>query len=93
MIFSRENEILNYRYSLTGVLPHLKYAFQTNDQLAGLIQTLSICSFLFFAPIFGYLGDRYNRNYIMAIGMLIWAIVIILSSLVEDGSQVCNSKI
>ena len=25
------------------------------------------------APIFGYLGDRYSRKYLMAIGVVIWA--------------------
>uniref|UniRef100_A0A674PPR0 SPNS lysolipid transporter 3, sphingosine-1-phosphate (putative) n=1 Tax=Takifugu rubripes TaxID=31033 RepID=A0A674PPR0_TAKRU len=30
-----------------------------------------ICSFLLLAPVFGYLGDRYNRKYIMIAGLII----------------------
>ncbi|EDV29850.1 uncharacterized protein TRIADDRAFT_52690 [Trichoplax adhaerens] len=75
------------RNVVSGVLPNLKRAFQVDDQLSGLIQTLSICGFLLFAPIFGYLGDRYNRNHVMAFGMLIWSSVIMVSSFIPEGSQ------
>lgn len=34
------------------------------------------------APIFGYLGDRYNRCIIMAGGILFWSITTFLGSLV-----------
>lgn len=39
-----------------------------------LIHVLSvfICSFLLLAPLFGYLGDRYNRKYIMIGGLSVW---------------------
>ncbi|KAK7938282.1 hypothetical protein WMY93_001608 [Mugilogobius chulae] len=39
-----------------------------------------ICSYMFLAPVFGYLGDRYNRKYIMSTGIFFWSLVTLLSS-------------
>ena len=36
-----------------------------------------------FAPIFGYLGDRYTRKYVMAVGILIWTITTLAGSFTE----------
>lgn len=44
--------------------------------------TVFICSFLLFAPLFGYLGDRYNRKYIMIGGLVVWLITALCSSFV-----------
>lgn len=39
-----------------------------------------ICSYMVLAPVFGYLGDRYNRKYIMCFGILFWSSVTLASS-------------
>ncbi|RDD43019.1 Protein spinster-like protein 1 [Trichoplax sp. H2] len=67
--------LLNYmdRYTLAGVLPMIKKAFGLDFEVAGLLQTVFIVSYMSLAPIFGYLGDRYNRKIIMGTGILIWA--------------------
>lgn len=39
-----------------------------------------ICSYMFLAPVFGYLGDRYNRKYIMSGGITFWSLVTLASS-------------
>lgn len=44
-----------------------------NDAYAGLLQTAFILSYMIFAPIFGYLGDRYSRNLIMGFGIALWS--------------------
>lgn len=36
------------------------------------VLSVFICSFLLLAPLFGYLGDRYNRKYIMIGGLTVW---------------------
>ncbi|CAG2066961.1 unnamed protein product, partial [Timema podura] len=33
-----------------------------------------------FAPLFGYLGDRYSRKYIMAFGITLWSLTTLLGS-------------
>lgn len=35
---------------------------------------------MIFAPIFGYLGDRFSRKYIMAFGITLWGLTTLLGS-------------
>ncbi|KAK2828816.1 hypothetical protein Q5P01_019850 [Channa striata] len=66
--------LLNYmeRYTIAGVLSEIQKFFVISDSTSGLLQTVFICSFLLLAPLFGYLGDRYNRKYIMIGGLCVW---------------------
>ncbi|KAJ4931614.1 hypothetical protein JOQ06_010058 [Pogonophryne albipinna] len=74
--------LLNYmdRFTVAGVLPDIEHFFGINDEKSGLLQTVFICSYMFLAPVFGYLGDRYNRKYIMSVGILFWSLVTLASS-------------
>ncbi|XP_059818276.1 protein spinster homolog 1-like isoform X2 [Hypanus sabinus] len=76
--------LLNYmdRFTVAGVLPDIEEYFHINDGSSGLLQTVFICSYMIFAPIFGYLGDRYNRKIIMSCGIFFWSAVTLLSSFV-----------
>uniref|UniRef100_A0A8C9X9C0 SPNS lysolipid transporter 3, sphingosine-1-phosphate (putative) n=1 Tax=Sander lucioperca TaxID=283035 RepID=A0A8C9X9C0_SANLU len=76
--------LLNYteRYTIAGVLPNIQKFFTISDSTAALIQTVFICSFLLLAPLFGYLGDRYNRKYIMIGGLGVWLVTAVGSSFV-----------
>ncbi|XP_010766697.1 protein spinster homolog 3-like, partial [Notothenia coriiceps] len=78
--------LLNYteRYTIAGVLPDIQQFFRINDGTAALIQTVFICSFLLLAPFFGYLGDRYNRKYIMIGGLIVWLVTAAGSSFVTE---------
>lgn len=55
-----------------------------NDDNAGLIQTVFIISYMIFAPIFGYFGDRYSRRSIIIIGVVIWSTTTFFGSFVND---------
>ena len=35
----------------------------------GLLQTAFVVCYMLFAPVFGYLGDRYSRKWILGIGI------------------------
>ncbi|XP_029925619.1 protein spinster homolog 3 isoform X1 [Myripristis murdjan] len=76
--------LLNYmeRYTIAGVLLNIQNFFDINDSTAGLLQTVFICSFILLAPIFGYLGDRYNRKFIMIGGLSVWLVTATSSSFV-----------
>ncbi|GAA6218438.1 protein spinster homolog 3-like [Lates japonicus] len=80
--------LLNYmeRYTIAGVLSNIQKFFDISDSTAGLLQTVFICSFLLLAPLFGYLGDRYNRKYIMIGGLSVWLVTAAGSSFVTDSS-------
>jgi len=43
------------------------------DGLGGLLQTAFIVSYMLLSPLFGYLGDRYTRKYIITVGILVWS--------------------
>ncbi|XP_037125103.1 protein spinster homolog 3 isoform X1 [Syngnathus acus] len=78
--------LLNYmeRYTIAGVLLNIQTFFDIKDSTAGLLQTVFICSFLLTAPLFGYLGDRYNRVHIMAVGLTVWLVTATGSSFVTE---------
>ncbi|KAF7206582.1 protein spinster homolog 3 [Nothobranchius furzeri] len=78
--------LLNYmeRYTIAGVLSDIQKFFSISDSTAGLLQTVFICSFLLLAPLFGYLGDRYNRKYIMIGGLSVWLLTAAGSSFVTQ---------
>ncbi|KAJ3589910.1 hypothetical protein NHX12_010751 [Muraenolepis orangiensis] len=42
-----------------------------------------ICSFILLAPLFGYLGDRYNRKWIMISGLSVWLVTTACGSFVN----------
>uniref|UniRef100_A0A8C5PKZ5 Protein spinster homolog 1 n=1 Tax=Leptobrachium leishanense TaxID=445787 RepID=A0A8C5PKZ5_9ANUR len=76
--------LLNYmdRFTVAGVLPAIENDFSIQDSGSGLVQTVFICSYMVLAPVFGYLGDRYNRKYIMCVGITFWSIVTLCSSFI-----------
>lgn len=76
--------LLNYmdRFTVAGVLPDLEDAFGIKDSSSGLVQTVFICSYMVLAPVFGYLGDRWNRKYIMCGGITFWSIITLCSSFI-----------
>lgn len=77
-------------FVLLGVLPDIQKWFNIDKTKAGLLQTIFVCSYMVFAPLFGYLGDRFSRKYVMAIGITIWSATTFLGSLM--GKKVNISK-
>ncbi|XP_028451774.1 sphingosine-1-phosphate transporter SPNS2 isoform X1 [Perca flavescens] len=77
--------VLNYmdRYTVAGVLFDIKRHYDVSDSGIGLLQTVFICSFMVAAPIFGYLGDRFNRKVILSCGIFFWSIVTLSSSFIS----------
>ncbi|XP_016529776.1 sphingosine-1-phosphate transporter SPNS2 isoform X5 [Poecilia formosa] len=76
--------VLNYmdRSTVAGVLLDIQRHYEVSDSGAGLLQTVFICSFMVAAPIFGYLGDRFNRKVILSCGIFFWSTVTLLSSFI-----------
>jgi MFS family permease len=61
-------------------LLEVRKEFAIGDDLGGLLQTAFVLSYMVFAPLFGYLGDRYSRRLIMAFGVLLWSVTTLLGS-------------
>ena len=84
VIFTAIN-FLNYtdRYTIAGVLSDIQTYFNINDTEGGLIQTVFILVYMCFAPLFGFLGDRLTRKYILIGGILAWSLFTFVGSFVD----------
>lgn len=67
---------------IEGVLLEVRSYFGINDGESGLLQTVFICSYMLLAPLFGYLGDRYSRKWIIIFGISFWSLMTFLGSFV-----------
>lgn len=78
--------LIVYFYSclLSGVLTDIQDSFKIKDDQGGLLQTVFIISYMIFAPIFGYLGDRFSRKWIMAFGITLWGATTLLGSFMNS---------
>ncbi|XP_026669694.1 protein spinster isoform X2 [Ceratina calcarata] len=78
--------LINYmdRFTVAGVLPDIKKEFQIGNDKSGLLQTAFILSYMIFAPLFGYLGDRYNRKIIMSSGVFLWGLTTFVGSYMKS---------
>ncbi|XP_052799729.1 protein spinster homolog 1-like isoform X2 [Mya arenaria] len=76
--------LLNYmdRFTIAGVLKDIQDYYKINNSEDGLLQTAFISFYMVFSPIFGYMGDRFNRKIIMAGGIFFWSIVTLAGSFV-----------
>eukprot|EP00117_Sycon_ciliatum_P027875 scpid24632/ scgid22540/ Protein spinster homolog 1; Protein not really started; Spinster-like protein len=77
------------RLTISGILPLLENppdekpdhnvtcktcsGFGITDFEGGLLQSVFIIGYMVFSPIFGYLGDRYNRPRIITVGIIVWS--------------------
>uniref|UniRef100_A0A0N4Z3N5 MFS domain-containing protein n=1 Tax=Parastrongyloides trichosuri TaxID=131310 RepID=A0A0N4Z3N5_PARTI len=78
--------MLNYmdRYTVAGVLTQIQAFYNLDDSEAGLLQTVFIVTYMIFAPPAGFLGDRYNRKYILTGGLIIWILAVFASSFIPE---------
>lgn len=63
-----------------GVLNDIQDHFKIGDDQGGLLQTAFVLSYMICAPIFGFMGDRYSRRWIMALGVALWSATTLLGS-------------
>jgi MFS family permease len=61
------------RYILPGVQPLVQKEFGVNDAHMGLLTTAFFFTYMFAAPLTGWLGDRYPRKPLIVIGALLWS--------------------
>ncbi len=54
------------------------------DKDLGLLQTAFVICYMLFAPIFGYLGDRYSRKWIMILGLSVWSMATLVGSFMKN---------
>ena len=73
--------LLDYldRQLLAAVLPALQSELRLHDEQAGTIATAFMLGYFLTAPIFGWLGDRLSRTWLIAGGVFVWSLGTLLS--------------
>ncbi len=73
--------LFNYldRYVVSAVLTPIATEFKVGDGELGRINTIFMLGYFVTSPIFGYLGDRASRKWLIAIGIFIWSLGTVLT--------------
>src|SRR5580692_12940169 len=73
--------LFNYldRYVLSAVLTPLQKDLGINDGQAGQLATAFMLGYFVTSPVFGWLGDRWSRKWLIALGIFIWSLGTILT--------------
>ncbi|HEY2760463.1 MAG TPA: MFS transporter [Pirellulales bacterium] len=68
--------LVNYidRYILAAVEDQIQHDFGSSEAQTGLLATAFLVSYMCFAPLFGWLADRYSRWVLVGVGVLVWTI-------------------
>eukprot|EP00088_Acartia_fossae_P070919 TRINITY_DN9614_c0_g1_i12.p1 TRINITY_DN9614_c0_g1~~TRINITY_DN9614_c0_g1_i12.p1 ORF type:complete len:587 (-),score=117.68 TRINITY_DN9614_c0_g1_i12:765-2525(-) len=80
--------LINYmdRSTVAGMLNEIKHDKDfniTKDKWLGLLQTAFVVCYMLFAPVFGYLGDRYSRKWILGFGISFWSLSTLIGSFMK----------
>ena len=93
-LFSGLN-MLNYldRYVMSGVLTPLQKDLRLGDAQAGWAASAFMLGYFLTAPVFGYLGDRFPRKYLLLAGVMVWSAATAASGLARDFTQLFTIRI
>jgi MFS transporter, Spinster family, sphingosine-1-phosphate transporter len=87
--------MLNYldRYVMSAVLTPLQAELHLDDADGGALASAFMLGYFMTAPIFGYLGDRFPRKYLMLGGVLVWSVATAASGLAGNFGQLFAIRI
>jgi MFS transporter, Spinster family, sphingosine-1-phosphate transporter len=73
--------LFNYfdRFVLSAVLTPLQKDLAINDEQAGRLVTAFMIGYFVTSPVFGWLGDRGSRKWLIAAGILVWSVGTVLT--------------
>ncbi len=77
---------LNYldRYVLSAVLEDVRVDLGLGDGQSGLLGSMFMVVYTVAAPFGGYLGDRWNRNRMVGVGVGLWSLATLGSGMVDS---------
>src|SRR5450759_1175326 len=85
---------VNYidRYILPAVAPRIKEALSLTDTELSFLGSAFLGSYFFTAPVFGWMGDRFSRTRLMAIGVAIWSLATAGGGLARNLGQMLTAR-
>jgi MFS family permease len=77
--------LFNYldRYVLSAVLTPMQHDLAINDEQAGRLVTAFMIGYFVTSPVFGWLGDRWSRKWLIAAGIFVWSLGTVLTGYAE----------
>jgi MFS family permease len=83
ILFLTAVNLLNYfdRYIVQAVEPTITAEFALTNTEAGYLVSAFVLGYFIFSPVFGFLGDRFDRRWIMAIGLVGWSIATAMTAM------------
>lgn len=87
--------LFNYldRSVISAVLTPMKEELGVNDGDIGWAGSAFMLGYFITAPLFGYLGDRYARKYLMLVGVIIWSLATAASGLAHGFMQLIAIRV
>jgi MFS family permease len=87
--------LFNYldRNVVPAVLTDVKEEFQLNDGQLGRINTIFMLGYFLTSPIFGYLGDRASRKWLVATGIFVWSLGTIFTGFAASFLLLLGSRV
>ena len=87
--------LFNYvdRFILSAVLTPLQLELHINDGSTGRIVTAFMIGYFVTSPFFGYLGDRFPRKWLIALGIFIWSLGTVLTGMAATFSTLLFYRI
>ena len=81
MIILTAINLFNYldRQVLSAVLTPIKDELHLTDGELGALATAFMIGYFITSPVFGYLGDRFPRKWLIATGVVVWSLGTVLS--------------
>jgi predicted MFS family arabinose efflux permease len=78
--------LLNYidRYILPGEISLIQREFHSTDQQLGALTTALFITYMFTAPLTGWLGDRFRCKPLIIAGAVLWSLATIATAWVHD---------
>jgi MFS transporter, Spinster family, sphingosine-1-phosphate transporter len=78
--------LLNYidRYILPGEVSLIQREFHSSDQQIGALTTALFLTYMFAAPLTGWLGDHFRRKPLIIAGALLWSVATLGTAWVHD---------
>lgn len=72
------------RLSIAAVLSHIIKYYDFSAFQSGLLSTCFLVGYMLTAPVFGYLGDKYSRKYILVGGVVFWSLSAFWASVISQ---------
>ncbi len=81
LIFLTALNFANYidRFLVSAVLKNVQLEMGLSKEQSGLLATVFLVGFFLSSPVFGYLGDRVPRKWLVVVGAVLWSVATITS--------------